>query len=413
MGLLRSAGLLVACAVATVSEAYETYGMTATHRELSALLRLQPGAPPPLIVSIHRLGLANRLRHLAAAAVLAADLGFELRVRWKPAHGCNATLADLFDVERAGLTEYAGDGPALDKLLDLVDGETLAAVASPADTNASNVVVVRSSGVRLDLALAGGGVAAVVLDPRGSFAARDVTCHEFLHRKSAFYERLAAAAHAEVARARDRLRSAVRGRLAVGLHVRGFDARFDWPVVPPEAAGEEARTWDDGAPAHAHFRAARDVLDAHPRAVVFLASNDETVKRDAKALFAASELVYADWSGAPRGLPTHGARAALADWLALGDAALVLHSFGSSFGEEAAARRLAPSIRVRRERHVLGVDLNRAHCHHPLFENADAPPPLEGAACFGEGDRAVCAPPLRKAPCAAATDAWGVANVYC
>ena len=32
---------------------------------------------------------------------------------------------------------------------------------------------------------------------------------------------------------------------------------------------------------------------------------------------------------------------------------------------------------------------------------------------FGEGDRAVCAPPLRKAPCAAATAAWGVANVYC
>ena len=34
----------------------------------------------------------------------------------------------------------------------------------------------------------------------------------------------------------------------------------------------------------------------------------------------------------------------------------------------------------------------------------------------GTGDdvvRAVCAPPLRKAPCAAATAAWGVANVYC
>mgnify|MGYP007125884600 CR=1 FL=1 len=47
--------------------------------------------------------------------------------------------------------------------------------------------------------------------------------------------------------------------------------------------------------------------------------------------------------------------AALADWLVLGDAALVLHTFGSSFGEESASRNGVPSVRLRSGGHVLGV----------------------------------------------------------
>ena len=40
---------------------------------------------------------------------------------------------------------------------------------------------------------------AVVLDPRGQFARTGLTCHEYLYRKSRFYETLAAAAAPVVA----------------------------------------------------------------------------------------------------------------------------------------------------------------------------------------------------------------------
>ena len=67
--------------------------------------------------------------------------------------------------------------------------------------------------------------------------------------------------------------------------------------------------------------------------------------------------------------------------------------------------------------HVLGVDLNRAHCNHPLFENADDPI-ADDAHCFADpgrdaDDGLVCAPPLVKAPCADAVAAWGIPRVYC
>lgn len=200
-----------------------------------------------------------------------------------------------------------------------------------------------------------------------------------------------------------------------GLHARTTDAAFDWPVVPPQEPGAaDAQSWEVAAPVAHHFAAAQVVLAKHPRAVVFLCSNDDTVKAAAAAAFTPSQLVYADWAGAGRAVRDAGAVAALADWLVLGDAAVVLHTFGSSFGEEAAARTLAPSIRIRRGGHVLGVDMNRPHCNHPLFENADgARDAADELACFEESDAAVCAPPLVKKPCDAAIGAWGLGAVFC
>lgn len=161
-----------------------------------------------------------------------------------------------------------------------------------------------------------------------------------------------------------------------------------------------------------HFSAARRVLERHPRAVVYLASNDASVKKRAEAEFASRELVYADWGATRRGT-VDGARAALADWYALGEAAVVLHTFGSSFGEEAAARTAAPSVRLKRGGHVLGADANRPHCALPLFENADAPQSGDDA-CFSEaGGARTCAKPLEKARCAPFEQAWGLTNVFC
>ena len=251
-----------------------TYAMSVTAREVPGLLGVEAQGPPSLVVSIHRLGLANRLRHMAAAFVYASDHGWPLVVRWKPARECNATLEDLFDVEKLPFEVFRGNARALDALVGSVSPAAPVGIALPADADEGGVVVVRSAGVRFDVNLTAAGssrATAVVFDPRGQFATRSVSCHEFLVRKSRFYERLAAAASPDVARAHDRIAAAVGDRLAVGVHVRVDDDRFDWPVVPPQepgVAGSAAEPWRVGAPASSHFAAARRVLDAHPRAVL-------------------------------------------------------------------------------------------------------------------------------------------------
>ena len=104
-----------------------------------------------------------------------------------------------------------------------------------------------------------------------------------------------------------------------------------------------------------------------------------------------------------------GQRAALADWLVLGDSALIMHTFGSSFGEESASRSGVPSVRLRSGGHVLGVDINRDSCGHVGMRAAET----QGSEhCFEQAGAQVCSPPLELKPCAM-EEAWGLPDVFC
>ena len=99
----------------------------------------------------------------------------------------------------------------------------------------------------------------------------------------------------------------------------------------------------------------------------------------------------------------------MADWLVLGDAALVLHTFGSSFGEESASRNGVPSVRLRSGGHVLGVDINRDSCGHVGMRAAET----QGSEhCFEQAGAQVCSPPLELKPCAM-EEPWGLPDVFC
>ena len=253
---------------------------------------------------------------------------------------------------------------------------------------------------------------AIILDPRGQFAHHHMDCREFLHRKRAFYQRVNDAAM-RVAGLNDtlvNLRNALSNKFVIGLHVRTYDPSFDWPVVPPpDVSVESSTTWDESAPIRVHFEAARRVLKRHPRAVIFLASNDASVKARAKREFKDSELIFADWGATTRATPSVGQRAALADWLVLGDAALILHTFGSSFGEESASRNGVPSVRLRSGGHVLGVDINRDSCGNVGMRAAET----EGEHhCFDQAGAQVCSPPLELKPCEM-EEPWGLPDVFC
>ena len=80
-----------------------SYRLGLDEAALKALLGLEDVAPAPtspaapVIATLHRLGLANRLRAAASARVFADDLGAELVVRWTAGGGLEAEPEDLFE----------------------------------------------------------------------------------------------------------------------------------------------------------------------------------------------------------------------------------------------------------------------------------------------------------------------------
>lgn len=288
-----------------------------------------------LRIGIPKLGLANRLRVLVSAMILAEDLRSRLVVDWTPSPSCNASLRDVV----RGFDE---------------------------DGSSGDVVV--SNGIRLSVE----NRSTVQVYATGQFAHENMSCQEYFARKQAAYKRI--------------LPEVVVPEL-VGLHVRKFDATYDWPVV---AASGVAQRFDDDV--EMHFVAAERVLAQRPGAKLFVASNDLNVKRAALRRFGDRALVAIG----PTTRDKHGVYAALVDLAVLSRASLILHTFGSSFGEEAAAATNTPSVRLRRHGHVVGVDLDKPNCHHPLFHNLHS---KRQPACYAEGGRRVCAPPLTLAPC--------------
>ncbi|GMI49299.1 hypothetical protein TrCOL_g5200 [Triparma columacea] len=108
------------------------------------------------------------------------------------------------------------------------------------------------------------------------------------------------------------------------------------------------------------------------------------------------------------------------DWVVLGKCGMIVHSFGSSFGEEAAVVGLRDSLRIRKGGNIVGVDTSREFCGNPQVEvdfvkRNTAEGDKEGLLrCYVDGrGREVCSPKLRKRKCGEFTDKWGVEDAYC
>lgn len=251
-------------------------------------------------------------------------------------------------------------------------------------------------------------------------------------------------------------------RLVIGVHVRTFDGNHDWPNVAPQPAVDpasakatrpprskfavgaaaddgasgaaQAMTFDQVAPRALFAEAIAAALRAHPRAAVFVAGNADAAKRalvegvaaDALAAgrpLAADRLVALDNGGSDGRADANGVRRALTEWLLLGEASLVVHSFGSSYGEEAAALHLRPSVRVRAGGNIYGPDLSFPECNHLQFKNHATARAVEagtgavgkdGVFCYKDEARLadVCTPALRVVPCDRAIGAWGM-DAWC
>lgn len=350
------------------------------------------------------------------------------------------------------------------------------------------VLVWRPRGVVVDVGdvVLGDTYPVVVAKTSGFFVRWGLTCQEYYSRKRDFYRGALASLAAPVeAWRRDVLSTEfgnhVRAGVVVGVHVRAYDDAYDWPVVPPQpqqreeegeggegggrgtvasgvevgAAGEiggggggggdgsggsssasisaaGAQTFEAVAPLGLFVESMQHILQRRPDTHFFVASNSPAVKQQLFGLFPGRVTSVSNEGGYAERGTVEGVQRAVVDWALLTDAKLLVHSFGSSFAEEAAGATLAPSVRMRAGGHVYGVDLEFPTCNNALLEHqyrvtGRRRAALEAGyrfevddqgcykdASFKHGEDVRCGSVATRRPCEKFHDSgWGVPGVYC
>jgi len=335
-----------------------------------------------LIVPIHSLGLSNRLRVLASSHQLAVETKKKLFIDWRPSPSCAAEFEDLFELQSPpdalGFELFNRNDSNL--LYELAQGVTRRQPRREAihlPSGGLKVAAVRHRGALFDLREVE-GADVVVLIVSGFFQISHIPCKEYYLRKRSFYRSLQL-----VPPVAQELRSLLAvvmggpGGPVVGVHVRAFDGAHDWATVPPPPSappGAPALTFEEAAPPAAFARVMDQILERFPRAKFYLASNSNDVKKAFLDRYS-SDVVYTinvDNDLAKDRASAAGLRLALLDWWALGHAALVVHSFGSSFAEEAAGLHGPPTVRVRQGGNFMGPDLDMPFCNNHVLGNAIA-----------------------------------------
>ncbi len=380
-----------------------------------------------VVLPLHQLGLANRMRGLVSAMVLCevSPRCDKLVVDWRPNSECNVAMDDIFDVVVGGgigmgmhsnSYEFSVESGMVDSSLTSSKSPPLSMTTTLNSTHS----VYHQVGFILDEFLRA-AEDVIILVTRGQFMLTGMDCTDWYERKSRAYQSLMSTSRlSEVADGLLKELGAKSNSILVGVHIRKHDVRHDWEVVPPQSGllnetGKRspsgpalAGTFDNIAP-FALFRDAIDsVLRRHPGAKFYIASNNDEVKRNMTSEFPG--IAYAATFETTERTILRGVEAALVDFTVLAGSNLVIHTFGSSFGEEASSVYSIPSVRIRSGGNIYGVDSSLPFCNNPqLLAFGSA----EEKVCFVDGrNRNVCQPKLLKKRCIKATDEWGV-DCYC
>lgn len=332
-----------------------------------------------IILPVNALGLANRMRLIASAYSIALRMNKSLVVIWQANEDCMASFYELFD-EASDISVLIMEPGMDNSVFSRTVREALNFVGSvknlsiqehyPRDFYVS-IGDVSPHGIH-------------ILWTRGTHASVDSECTDYLADKQQFYRLLRPTA--AVTELIDSVDIQSDDELVVGVHIRAFDARYDWAVVSPslasvrEKGGEssqhphpaaasssarneldsnatdspsmkplhlQSKRFDQAASLEAFVGVMEDLIQTHPAVRFFLASNSAQAKRNLVQHFGASRvLTLQDEAQLGERESVHSLVVALAEFYLLGATSFVVHTRGSSFAREAAARSGIPVVDV-------------------------------------------------------------------
>ena len=369
------------------------------------------------VLPVTALGLANRLRIVAGFHAVATLEKRSLIVIWHPSPDCDAAFHELFEFDESDASLLVHSLPRTEHTslseLELLIAQSVRRVAPEAgELYPRDFLFQQSHSIpqpRVHLVWT-----------RAMHAPQAPSCQEMMSLKSNFYLSLRPVPQvsAIVARTRQVLQTRAPS-MVVGVHIRAFDARYDWAVVPPApfpandfvaaaaaptdldgqtlsataSSRNLAQRFDQASPLEA-FVALMASLE-RPGLVFFVSSNSPIVGHELRKRFGDAIVTSQPDSSGPsiEGSNTDdsvssnrsslaGVRLALADFLLLGDSsAYLLHSRASSFAAEAAAVRGIKLLDVTTTGTdgnnviaILGQDPSLPLCGSPEYHRALLPP---------------------------------------
>ena len=247
-------------------------------------------------------GLANRLRGIASAKILADHTGRRLLVNWEPSETeCNITWEDLFVNQ---LERYHLPFSSFQKGVDLYDDtgshDFYWEVPQLLAQNKSDVIAIRTFRN---------------LKPKG------MTERDFRRAKSRFYNSLVpiSAVDSVVSKLQERH---FKDNDVIGVHIR----RTDYYSYM-------GKNMSSIAPTGLFVRTMRDILRKNSKTKFFLATDDKNEEQLVGNNLEDAVIVYG--KKAMRRSTVEGMQDALIDWLLLSRTSRIIGSYRSSFNEEA------------------------------------------------------------------------------
>ena len=333
-----------------------------------------------LVLVLHRLGLANRLRSVADWYQVAILSNRVLIVDWHATSDCNATFTDLFESapDRLKVLPY---------ILPLDPTDAIASLEATArEENVTYITLDKDSMfsrghdsfiLRRDEVMSDAGIVFTSYD--GVLALDGVKCQQYLSMRSDLLSALVPVKEARLL-ANEVIDTYFRDKIMIGVHYRAHDRSQDWEVVPPLDGQTSAVPFGVGATLQDFQRYMSDIETAFTTkstvgegdaAVVvsskasrfFIASNSQEAKEFFAMTFKDSVFMAGDYSRSSK----EGIHFALLEWLLLSRSALIMNTYGSSYAMEAAQVHLRPLVGIWGGVAVHHTDIRLPFCGHMLY----------------------------------------------
>ena len=333
-----------------------------------------------LILPVYQFGLANRLRLIVSGVILADRISHRLLVDWQPSLGCNVSLSDLIDADM--MADYFG-------VFDSEEGTSFILQQLYAESNKdvyetqvkftnSSHLLVASVGMEITVDEEAEDflfrAQTTVLKSNSMFLPANMSCEAFYLEKADVYSALLDSVVPSIKDAASSVLSSLpAGRSPlVGVHLRAFDAEHDWNVIPPQPpSSPSAQDWADVSPTSLFTSTIKAMHASNPSTCFLAFSNSRSAKKELVDSLPKNVIYSLDRDMPPGGSSDLDSRSspssiqlAMVDFVLLASCSFVIHSFGSSFGEEASAARTLPSLRIRRGGNIYGVDTDMEYCNN-------------------------------------------------
>lgn len=371
-----------------------------------------------LVVNVVSGGLANRLRAIADWYQVATLTNRELIVSWLPTRDCNSTFSKLFDVERMELDRFR----VLPFSLESGKAGYSFVKRMAMEMGLSQDVILAGGSQKFVLdesveTVLRGPVDVVMTGHQGIMTLNGTRCTLYSSLRSRFLSSLVPVESTRLLL--DQMTSQFfQDRLMVGFHIRWHDQRHDWEIVPPMIDGNEgegaaqALPFGQGAGVSDFEVLMHQISNHYPaESVRFLVtSNNLSVKQDILSKFGESVVAI---NGPLDRTTREGMDFAVLEFFALARSDLVIHTYGSTFAEEAVAMRGVPLVGIWNSASIFAQDARLAHCGHMQFMNLASQNSIPFTYTEGTKDqRSLDQPyyPIFKCPM---LSEWGIKDLFC